>query len=173
MEAEILYEDFVTGLRAHFLVTRVWQDLGIQGEPQLRLRRFDVLGHPKLLAPAAAAALPTSLVMLSAHGVGPVPEPVLQWVGEWLAGLNANPGSIIVSLDAHLAERADQLPFLQQLQGLIQQGTADAVPCFFEPPELGSLVWRRQMHERLNRPLAGLPNLECRHSSIPDWGINE
>ena len=155
MEAEIIYEDFVTGLRAHFLITRVWQHLAIRDEPKLHLCRFDLLAHPELHQPGGKQAR-TDLAMLSAHGNGPVPQLVMQWVGDWLSGLGANPGSMIVSLDPNLEGCAAQLPFLTQLQGLLHRGAADTVPCFFEPPQLGALVWNHQMHERTHRPLAGM-----------------
>jgi hypothetical protein len=173
LEAEILYEDFATGLRAHVLLDRVRRCLGISNQANEHLWRFDVLCQSKLLKEAVEEALRADVVVVSAHGDGALPDSLKNWAGAWMPCKGQDAPSVILSLDARLRSRGDNIPFVGSFKRLLGERCIDISPCFYEPSVVSALAWRHQMNERLRRPLARLGGAEHRPHDIGDWGINE
>jgi len=144
LEAEILYEDFVTGLRAHLLLDQVRHWLELSGELRESLWRFDLLAEQEWRRASVEEAVRADLVFVAAHGNGPLPATVKQWAREWLLRPVNEYAAVIVSLDGRLREQEDAISFLAELRSLLGQTVFDFLPCFWDPPLVNTLACRHQ-----------------------------
>lgn len=154
VEAEILYEDFATGLRAHLLLDRVRQCLGHGIQANEHLWRFDLLREPELLKEAVEEAVQADLVIVSAHGDGVLPEPLKDWAGEWLLRAGQDVPGVVLALDSRLQRPAAKPPFVDAFRRLLAERSTDMFLCFYDPPIARELSRRHHMADRLRGPLA-------------------
>lgn len=173
LEAEILYEDFATGLRAHFLVHQMKACLGAGIHVIEHLWRLDVLRHPELRNQAVEEARPAQVVVVSAHGDGALPGSLKDWTTEWLPRRSKNALGVILSLDARLERLAAGLPFVHGFQHLLGKSPLDLVLCFGEGPIASALTERHEMNEHRREPLARLGDSGDWCYGIRESGINE
>jgi len=150
-DATILYEDFATGLRGHFLAAWLGKTQGREGKFNEHLWRFDVLDHPLCFHRAIEDSVYSAVLIISAHGTAMTPSCLVAWLHEWLVRQVAPDVEVIVSLDPTLRQRRLEVPFLGHcLKRLLAQLPLRVVLTHSEPTVVREILSRRESALRRN-----------------------
>ncbi|MCU0772016.1 MAG: hypothetical protein MUE94_09665 [Verrucomicrobia bacterium] len=169
----IAYEDLLTGLRSKAALTRVFNRLEWEVDPQVELCRFDMLRMPEVNDWAARQARQSDVVVVSTHGQGNLPEQVIEWIDLWAHEPGTQGSAIIASLDEQARPEAEDNDVLGRLRRVAAE-TGRTLFCHFGTTSRRVLefavrcIRQRGIPDSPDRDPAASPS----HHS-PPWGINE
>ena len=115
-KVQIVYEDFIAGLRAKRFMSNLETRLPFESL-KLSLWRFDLLKEPTLRHGAASEAIKADLLLLSAHGWRALPEAVDSWLGIWSHMTLDEPPALVLLLDSS----AQNLPAANHIVASVRQ----------------------------------------------------
>jgi hypothetical protein len=173
LDVFILYEDLPTGLRAKQSLDLLPNRLLAGAPVSTHLWKIALLADALLAGQAVLEAAAASVIILSVHGRGELPEIVRTWLRGWLARKEQRPYALGVLLDAEQAGQGSENPVVQYVQQVAEAGGADLFYGFSETPagDLESVI--AEIEDRAHRPTTVLEDILEHSEPRPCWGINE
>jgi hypothetical protein len=169
----LVYEDFVTGLRARSVFEQCAAHFGAGNRTRVSLWRFDMLELAPLRQQAAREAAGAELVVLSAHGDAELPAGLRSWFLEWLGTIPGQPWALIVSLDRGAGTRESAGRLLGFLGPLAQRANMDFFFYSTQALSVRSELESMRAGHRSLRGSDGPCEALVEHDPPPHWGINE
>ncbi len=102
------YADLAAGVRAKAMVERLAAELRPRLEIENDLWKFELLSHGPLRQCSAGAAAEADMVLIAAPGAAELPDPVRNWIEDWLAWKRKGPCALVALLS--VKEKAPGLP---------------------------------------------------------------
>ncbi len=130
----IVYEDFVSGLRAKYVLDQLAWQPGLPADHPSNWWRLDLLRGGTFRSVASAQAVTADIVMLSAHGSTDTLKAFHVWSGEWIFQRGPRPGALVISLDEAARSAPDATATRAALQNLADSAGMQLFPHFGELP---------------------------------------
>ena len=169
----LLYEDFGCGLRARRGFEQTVRQLDLLADFNISLWRFDLLWNPGIRDQALHEATLAELIFVSAHGQTELPAQVHLWLESWLIQKPAEPGALVLSLDAEHQASATATRMISALQAIAGPAGVEVFPHFGTSPTAEEGLAAENLHRRAVTRTTVLDNI-LTHPEYPShWGINE
>jgi len=168
----VVYENLQAALRAREMCERLALELRHEGGIQCALWKFDLLGHPSLMAQATAEAVAAGMVIVAAHSTG-LPAQLKNWIEHWPVPTRQNRAALVVLLDDQAADACGTAPLTTYLSDVARIRGTD----FF--CKAGGW-WGRELKPindffscRRNPPGAPAHAARSLEEGWPDWNAND
>jgi hypothetical protein len=171
MAVSIIYEDFVTGMRAKEWLDRLGRQVNQEVEFEMELWRFDLLPEPSFREDAATNAASADMIILSAHRSDDLPASVRAWMNRWLSLKDDHSTAFVLLLDE--TGSSGNSPLLADLRSVAQKAGLALFFQFCKARHFNTELTIESMTARAHRSSFVLEEI-LHHSHLPvRWGIND
>jgi hypothetical protein len=167
MRIAVGYQDTASLIKAIQFCDRIVQEYWEEFEIRCTWWKFGFLRHPQIFGGAVTAASEADLILLSLPTENKLPQPIEDWIDEWLERRHFRPGALVSLIPSDRKEDRTQV----MLEGYFHEVASRGMMDYF-PHSLKVLQKSENDLESFgvsSRLLDSLPEDQF----TPRWGINE
>lgn len=173
LDVLILYEDFVTGLRAAKRLDQVRELCGGAGEIRVTLLKLDCLLQPELREEGANNAPAAEVVLMSLHGDRPLEVPIERWLMKWIGQHGDHQSALGVLFDADKQAAEPVKETLLRLEEVMRLSPADLLVGFGPSMESDAETRLEQTKQGIQPFLMATGGARGQFDGYSHWGLNE